>query len=422
MMEIHPGIENTDFFRILRDCMHNRHAGVLEHEFTFPNGTKQWFELSVQPVSAGLFILFMDIDERKKAEQLLKESEQFLNKTQEVSKIGSYVLDYTKGLWKASHELDNIFGLEPNDTHSIESWLSIIHPDHKTIMHDYFTKEVIGRKQRFDKEYKIVNKKTQLVRWVHGFGDLIFDTKGAVIKMLGTIQDISERKKLEQELAEQKQQQQRLITETAIKAQEKERSELGRELHDNVNQILATVKMFLGMVSTGNDTPDENVLTKSYEYVDEAMKEIRKLSHSLVAPSLGDLGLKEALTVLANDTNMVSKFKVRLKIDDKYHEQSLDKQRQLMIYRVVQEQLNNISKYANAKETVISLKTMKNNLLLSICDNGDGFDMSKKTDGIGLKNISNRVEFYSGEMNIVSAPGEGCTLHVCIPFPDSKTK
>jgi signal transduction histidine kinase len=86
-----------------------------------------------------------------------------------------------------------------------------------------------------------------------------------------------------------------------------------------------------------------------------------------------------------------------------------------MLYRIAQEQVNNIVKYAKASEATITLKTGPRNIMLSIADNGVGFDPSQKAKGIGLKNISSRVEFYSGKLNIRTAPGKGCTLEVSIP-------
>jgi len=228
-----------------------------------------------------------------------------------------------------------------------------------------------------------------------------------------------ERKRTKEELAEQQIKQQKLITEVAIQAQEKEKNELGRELHDNINQILATVKMYLGMAKSGQNVP-EDLVGMSYEYVNQAMEEIRKLSHSLVTPSLGDISLKEALQELAENINLLEGLQVQLLVDEKYNEQAKDKNKELMLYRIVQEQLNNITKYAKAKEAVISLKIDSDNLFLSVADTGVGFDTTQKSKGIGLKNISSRVAFYSGNMNIISAPGRGCTLEVYIPmYPGS---
>ena len=416
MMEKYPGIEKTELFHVLENCMKNRSAEVLETEFRFPDGTTRWFKMSIQPVAGGISILSMDIDERKKVEQRLRESERFLNETQQVSKIGSYVLDFKSGIWKGSLVLDSLFGLTPADEHTVERWVSIIHPEDQAMMTDYLVVEVIGKKQRFDKEYRIINKQTKKVRFVYGIGDLEFDADGTLDKMMGTIQDVTERKKLEKELAEQKLKEQKLINEITIQTQENERKELGRELHDNVNQILAIVKMYLGMLNSGDYTTEDNLLEKSYEYVDDAMKEIRKLSHSLVAPSLGNLGLKESLQILANDTNLLNGLQVRLDVDESFTEDGADKTKELMLYRVVQEQLNNITKYAKANEAFITLKKENDTVFLTIADNGVGFDTSQKsTGGIGLTNMKSRIEFYSGKLNIISAPQQGCKIEISIP-------
>jgi two-component system sensor histidine kinase UhpB len=89
---------------------------------------------------------------------------------------------------------------------------------------------------------------------------------------------------------------------------------------------------------------------------------------------------------------------------------------ELMLYRIAQEQLNNIRKYAKAKKAVITIRTESGNLFFSVADNGIGFDPAIKARGIGLKNISSRVDFYSGTMSILSAPGQGCTIEITIPL------
>jgi len=87
-----------------------------------------------------------------------------------------------------------------------------------------------------------------------------------------------------------------------------------------------------------------------------------------------------------------------------------------MLYRVVQEQLNNITKYANARDVAITLKKENSVLFLTIADDGVGFDTSKRSgSGIGLSNMKSRIEFYSGTLNIISAPMKGCKLEIAIP-------
>jgi two-component system sensor histidine kinase UhpB len=228
--------------------------------------------------------------------------------------------------------------------------------------------------------------------------------------MYGAMTDITGRRELEKALSEQKLFQQKLITETTIDAQENERGMLGRELHDNINQILAAAKMYIGMAKAGKSNTPE-LLQDGFNLVDNAMEEIRKLSKTLITPSLGEISLKEALEELVEGINNTGGTYIHL---DFKNPVNIDNKIELMIYRIVQEQLNNIMKYAKAKEAVVQINIERSKLFLSINDNGVGFDPAAKANGIGMKNIKSRVDFYSGNMNVISAPGQGCTLEVCI--------
>jgi signal transduction histidine kinase len=135
-----------------------------------------------------------------------------------------------------------------------------------------------------------------------------------------------------------------------------------------------------------------------------------------VAPSLGSISLEEALQDLVDRVNVNKEFQVNLNY--KYDvEQQMEKDMELMIYRIIQEQINNIRKYSQSQTATISIRSMPNqHLSLAIADKGIGFDTAQKPQGIGLKNIISRVEYYSGTMQIISAPGKGCRLEVDIPL------
>jgi len=231
--------------------------------------------------------------------------------------------------------------------------------------------------------------------------------------------DIIEKEKqtqrLEKQLSEQQLLHQKRLTGASIGAQEKERNELGKELHDNINQMLGTIKMYLGMVITKQDVP-EDLVGLSFQYVSEAIEEIRKLSKSLVAPSLGKISLAEALQELINGVHITRDLSIELHCDLK-PEHKLNKDIELMLYRVVQEQINNIRKYSQSPTATITIRSFPNEYLsLEISDSGVGFDTTRKAQGIGLRNISSRVEYYSGRVSIISSPGKGCRLEVYIPL------
>lgn len=241
------------------------------------------------------------------------------------------------------------------------------------------------------------------------------DKDGMPYQFLAIRNDITQKRKLERELAEQQLNQQKLITEVALQEQEKERNELGRELHDNINQILATAKIYLGMARS-KDGDVGMLLENSFAHLNSAIEEIRRLSHNLVAPTLGDIGLHEAVKTLLKESGKTDSFKIKF-IDHISDFSQLGHKGEIMLFRIIQEQLNNIRKHASAKFVEIKFNRDGDEIKLSIVDNGVGFDKAKHFNGIGLANIQNRVAFYNGRMEIVTAPNQGCAINIWIPFP-----
>ncbi|MEO6948586.1 MAG: PAS domain S-box protein, partial [Ginsengibacter sp.] len=226
--------------------------------------------------------------------------------------------------------------------------------------------------------------------------------------------DITERVILSDALRNQEVELHRQVMKATLTGHEEEKNKLGRELHDNINQLLATVKIYLGIIKKEKDHIDMKLIEKAYDYVNDTIEEVRKLSHSLVI-SIEKKSLEDSLKGLIEDLNLT--FGCELKLIYKIRKSlTLDKEMVLMIYRIVQEQINNIRKYAHAKTVVIYLREKDQILDLTIIDDGVGFDPSKESNGIGLRNIQSRAEIYSGSTNILSSPGKGCELQVKIPL------
>jgi PAS domain S-box-containing protein len=164
------------------------------------NGTQVWLSTSGSPILddygglLGYQGVDTDITERMKVEEALKESEFFFKESQKAASIGSYKTDFIGGLWESSEVLDKIFGIETDYDRSIQGWIDIVHPDDREMMNRYLTEEVIGKRKPFEKEYRIVRKNDNQVRWLLGQGDVDIDTDGKVVSLIGTIQDITERK------------------------------------------------------------------------------------------------------------------------------------------------------------------------------------------------------------------------------------
>jgi PAS domain S-box-containing protein len=156
---------------------------------------------------------FVDISELKQTREALQKSEQQLREAQHIAGVGSYVLDIPSGAWTASDELHAILGMDPAAPHTVETWENLLHPDDRDAMSAYFREDVIGQGLPFHREYRIVRAGSGEERWVLGIGRLEFSPEGRPVRMIGTIQDITERKNSEAEqerLAEELQQSRKL--------------------------------------------------------------------------------------------------------------------------------------------------------------------------------------------------------------------
>lgn len=228
--------------------------------------------------------------------------------------------------------------------------------------------------------------------------------KGKPIRMVGAMQDITFQKEEELRLAK-----------TIIKAQEAERHFIGQELHDNVNQLLVASQLNLGMVKKMNPEKAAELIDNIKEYISTAINEIRNLSHQLSPSSFGDVTLKDVFENLLQGINANNNYKIQLKFLYPQNE-PMDQDLQITLYRILQEALNNIVKYASANVIEIVVDKTDKGISMSIADNGVGFTITTSKKGIGLNNIKRRVESFEGSFKITSSPGKGCKIQVLLPL------
>ena len=131
-----------------------------------------------------------------------RQSEEWLVEAQKVAHLGHYRLDVPTGSWTSSTLLDDVFGIGDEYRKDIEGWSLLVHPEERQSMLEYFHNDVLGKMEPFNREYRIVRRSDQCVRWVHGLGKVEYDSGGKPVKMFGTIQDITERKRAEVALRE----------------------------------------------------------------------------------------------------------------------------------------------------------------------------------------------------------------------------
>lgn len=178
-----------------------KRSGIIIGAFTCYAAQAQAFNTDLQnlllEMAADISFALDNFDKearRASAEASLREHDEMLKESQFIAGLGSYVLDFRTGLWESSEMLDYLLGIDERYVRSVEGWERLIHPDDRAMMDDYFKKEVVGQHKEFSKEYRIIRVDDKTERWVQGLGRLECSGQGELLKMTGTIQDITTRK------------------------------------------------------------------------------------------------------------------------------------------------------------------------------------------------------------------------------------
>ena len=360
----------------------------------------------------GAVLIFNDITERKKNEEKIK-------KAVERYEILSRATSDTIWDWDIIHDAilynDNItqmFGYKKGEIENGSTWWkNNLHPDDSenisVVLDEAFKTQ--AQTIQFEYRYRCAD---------HSYKNIldrayvVYNAGGAPVRMIGAMQDITKEKEHERHIAI-------AITD----AQEKERRELGMELHDNVNQLLGATLLYMGVaIKSGNVGKEENQILKNcVDYINEAINELRNLSHRLTPYSKEEVSLKNIIEILIEPIQKAKLFEINLHVDA-FENDVVDSDMQTNLYRIVQEQLTNILKHAQASKVKILVRLTKKLIKLNISDNGKGFDMLTLKDGIGLENIKRRAEMFSGKCEIKSSPGNGCELMVELPLKKKSLK
>lgn len=227
------------------------------------------------------------------------------------------------------------------------------------------------------------------------------------------------RNKLKQEarLQEEILKQQQLASRAVLEAEEKERQRIGQDLHDGVGQMMSAAKINLSTFLSDIEVPNEEErlrVDNIMSLIDESCKEVRAVSHSMMPNALLKAGLASAVREFLN---RIDSKVLEVNLYTEGLDERLDTTIETVLYRVIQECVNNVIKHAAASRLDISIIKDEDGLSATIEDNGKGFDTSDASlrNGIGLKNIETRINYLKGEVNIDSSPGHGTVTVINIP-------
>ena len=232
---------------------------------------------------------------------------------------------------------------------------------------------------------------------------------------------LNQRKKLkyQKDMEKLREQQQNQLIEAAVRSEELERHRIAETLHDEVGAILSSAKLhLLGIKSEVLDERDQKLHEKGRELLNEVIQKVRGISHNLHSNILKEFGLNEAIRHFVKKVTQGTMIQATTALDDNY--QTENAENDISIYRMVQELMNNILKYANATEFLISSTLEGNELNLVLFHNGDGLTQEQfeelrfRKEGLGLKNIQNRIILLKGTIHFTQG-GEGYRINIHVP-------
>ncbi|RYG28449.1 MAG: PAS domain S-box protein, partial [Chitinophagaceae bacterium] len=331
------------------------------------------------PYINAIAVFLHDDTPRKKATAALQESEKRFRTLIRDLQVGVLLQEATGQIMMTNQAMCRMFDISEEELLGGKIWelyTDVIHengrnflqserPSYKAIQTRQLVKDVVMGVWHPRKKERI---------WIMISADPILDEANEVIHVVCSFTDISQIKRLEKKSLAEKMAHQRQLSQATIDGQEKERQEIGKELHDNIGQQLTTVKLLLDLAKTSEDNEVTRMVTMALKGVGDIINEIRSISRSLVPSTLQDLGFIDSVNDLIDSLRHTQAIQIDLDYCE-FDEDALPDNKKLSLFRIIQEQLNNIVKHANAQHVSITLRTTNSQVLLKITDDGTGFDL-----------------------------------------------
>lgn len=422
---VHPSDSKVALEAFNTEIRKESQLSYLSLRLRHSNGDWVWctvrgHNLISNPVFNAMVIYFTNDSKRKAIEDKLSESEHRFRSLVQNVKMGVTMREPSGKLIMANRAAEEMLGLsqdelnfsfvETGDWNTInEDGTALLMEDHPVPISIRTCAPVQGmvmgvyRKKYNDRVWILVNTEP------------VTNDEGQLVYIICSFMDITEQKRMAQLLIDQEIQRQKQITQATIDAQEKERIEIGKELHDNINQHLNTTRLYLEVAKEKAGGEVLQMINLAHKNMAGIINEIRQLSQSLVPPTLGDLGLAESIQDLCDGLRRSHKFKIKFSRSH-FEEEIIPDNLKLSLFRILQEKISNIIRHSGATQISIKLQNDAESVFLTITDNGKGFDTQTAREGLGLSNIRTRVALFNGKMDLKTAPGEGCVLTVAIPY------
>jgi PAS domain S-box-containing protein len=389
------------------------------------DGEYRWFLVLSKPLrdAQGNVVKWygssIDIEDRKQAEEKLKQSESQLAEGQRLAHVGSWDWDLRTNAVTLSDELYRIYGLQPGTIKVASDSMPFIHPEDRDLVMST-ARSSIRSKEPYNFYYRILRPDGD-ERMVHSHGVIVSDKNGDPMKLVGATQDVTELKRAEEKLKTTSEQL-RALSASLSRAKEEEGLRIARELHDELGSVLTSLKWgLLGIdkVKSKTGKADSDAREKIAEMVglvDSTINTVRRISSELRPGVVDDLGLVSAIEWHAqqfeHNTGIVCHFESNTEDVDLTREQATT------VFRIFQETMTNIQRHALATEVNILLEEEEGKLVLEVRDNGRGITEDEKlgTRSLGLLGMRERAHSMGGTVEISGAAGKGTVLTVRLPI------
>ncbi|WKK65741.1 PAS domain-containing sensor histidine kinase [Lutimonas zeaxanthinifaciens] len=350
---------------------------------------------------------FVDITDKKMAEKALADKEQQLQFALDASNEGIWEINGDCNYIDFSDRCYTMLGYIPvqDNSKQFDFWKRLVSDESqsKALINQIAEIKLSGfhdgicRMLAENGEYK----------WIHTKGKAVeFSEDNKPLRIVGTMTDITERMRQEEK-----------IVSTILETEDKERSRIAREIHDGLQQTMSTSLMSLEKVRSSTDFENEDVYERfhmGYKFLKKAIEESRNLAHNLMPKVVDENGIVKAIhsliSAIQNSSETIFYF------DDNLGEERLKLSYEMTLYRITQEAINNVIKYANATKCNIQLLKHSNVLMLTIEDNGEGFDAANTINTFGINSMRTRAESIGGFFEINSQPHKGTQIFVELPL------
>jgi len=349
------------------------------------------------------------LEARLHAAHALRISEERWRLAAHAGKMYAYEWDVATDEVVRSGEILNILGTAAEGTNlTRQKLVARVHPDDRTLFTASATKRT-PESPDCQIRYRIVRPDGS-IRWLEKTAHALFDQHGRMLRVIGMVMDITDRKQAEEALAN--------MSGKLIEAQEQERTRIARELHDDINQRLAllSVELEASRQNPPYSAADVSLLlTEIRERINEISSDLQSLSHLLHSSQLEYLGIVAAARSFCHEFSASQDVEIDFNHDDL--PTSVSPQVSLCLFRILQEALHNAVKHSKVRHFEVRLSCSENQLCLTVSDRGVGFDpeSAMSRGGLGLTSMKERVRLANGTISLESKPMHGTTIHVRVP-------